>query len=98
MAGVIGRMATFKQNPVKGKPLATPRTKPWTPPSSFNAYAAGSKNYGAGGDAATVGPVDPSGYISRDARVKAQRNALQAHIQSQLGGQTASANYLRKAR
>lgn len=62
----------------------------------FNPYAAGAKKYGRlGGDAATTGPVDKSGYLARDSRKRAQRNALQAAMRQNIGGARASANSLR---
>jgi hypothetical protein len=42
----------------------------------FNAYSAGSKNYGMGRGAPTMGPVDPIGYKERDAKERMRRNAM----------------------
>lgn len=44
----------------------------------FTPYSAGVKRYGAAGStAATIGPVDPAGYLDRDAQKKVQMAALQ---------------------
>jgi hypothetical protein len=45
-------------------------------PDSFNSYAAGNKIYGTGRSNPTMGPVDPTGYLERDAAVRLKRNAL----------------------
>jgi hypothetical protein len=44
--------------------------------NSYNSYAAGNKIYGSGRSNPTMGPVDPTGYLERDAAVKLKRNAL----------------------
>lgn len=43
----------------------------------FNPYASGRKHYGGGRSAPNVGPVrDKSGYVERDIKLKARRDAL----------------------
>ena len=42
----------------------------------FAKLAAGTKHYGGGRSAPTVGPVDRKGYIERDAAIRARRNAI----------------------
>lgn len=49
----------------------------------FSPYAAGSKHYGGGRTNPTSGPVDPLGYVQRDAAIKARRNAILRKLQSQ---------------
>lgn len=53
----------------------------------FNALSAGSKHYGPGRNNPTMGPVDRTGYIDRDAALKARRNAILRRLQSQQSGQ-----------
>ncbi len=53
----------------------------------YNPFASGIKHYGGGRNAPTIGPVDRSGYIDRDAALKARRNALLRRIQSAPNGQ-----------
>lgn len=60
---------------------------------SYNPYAVGRKQYGQGATfAPTMGQVDPTGYVDRDARVKAQRNALLAWMKDRNQGNYASPN------
>lgn len=44
--------------------------------TGFNPYAAGQKVYGGGRLFPTIGPVDKSGYRTRDRAARARRNAL----------------------
>lgn len=53
----------------------------------YSRYAAGRKMYGGGRDAPNMGPVDPSGYVNRDAAIKARRNAILRRLQSLPQGQ-----------
>lgn len=56
----------------------------------YSKYAAGNKRYGAGRNNPTMGPVDRTGYIDRDAALKARRNAILRRL---AGGQ--SGQYMR---
>jgi hypothetical protein len=47
----------------------------------FNAYAAGNKQYGSGRSNPTMGPVDRTGYIDRQAALAARRNAILRRLQ-----------------
>lgn len=51
----------------------------------FNAAAAGIKHYGGGRNNPTMGPVDRTGYIERDAALRARRNAILRRLQGQSG-------------
>lgn len=53
----------------------------------LNAYSAGATHYGGGRNAPTVGPVDRSGYIDRDAAIKARRDALLRRLKAAPTGQ-----------
>lgn len=55
--------------------------------AGFNALSAGAKHYGSGRNNPTMGPVDRTGYINRDAALKARRNAILRRLQSQQTGQ-----------
>lgn len=56
-------------------------------PDAYNPYVAGAKQYGQSGlHAPTVGPVDKSGYMERDAVANAQRNALLQRMKAQQSG------------
>lgn len=60
---------------------------------SFNQYAAGRKRYGGGTSfAATSGPVDPTGYVDREARNKARVNAYKLALRDRKNGAYGSAN------
>lgn len=64
-------------------------------PDGFNPYAAGAKVYGYGSNAATKGPVDPTGYKQRDMIVQVKKNALQARMRATMNGNYMSPGYLR---
>lgn len=53
----------------------------------FNSLAAGNKQYGMGRSNPTMGPVDPTGYIDRDAALKARRTAILRRLISSQPGQ-----------
>lgn len=60
----------------------------------FNPYSAGNKIYGSGSSAPTTGQVDPSGYRSRDANVKARNDAIKKRLMAQVGQRFMSSQYL----
>lgn len=53
----------------------------------FSAYAAGNKQYGGGRSNPTSGPVDPLGYVNRDAAIRARRDAILRRLSSSQTGQ-----------
>lgn len=60
-----------------------------------NPYAAGNKYYGAGRSAPNVGPVaDKQGYVERDAKARAKRNAMLRRLKAGQRGNYASSAYL----
>jgi hypothetical protein len=62
---------------------------------SQNPYAAGTKRYGPlGRDYPTSGPVDKSGYRTRDAGAQNKRNAMLRKLKAQQKGKYASSDYL----
>lgn len=64
--------------------------------SRQNAYAAGDKIYGSGRSNPTMGPVgDRLGYVERDAKAKARRNAILRRLKANQSGKYASADSLR---
>jgi hypothetical protein len=63
--------------------------------SSTNKYAAGAKRYGPNGSSApTTGPVDPTGYKTRDAGARSTRNAMLRRLQARMRGAYASEDAL----
>jgi hypothetical protein len=63
----------------------------------FNSYAAGVKRYGPNASsAATSGPVDPSGYIDREARNRLKKQVYLKWIQDNTKGAYGSANAMRR--
>jgi hypothetical protein len=61
---------------------------------AMNRYAAGNKRYGVSGrDAPNIGPSDPTGYVERDAKAQASRNAVLKRLKAQQRGKFASADY-----
>lgn len=63
-------------------------------PDSYNSYSAGNKIYSLGRSNPTMGPVDKTGYIERDAATKAKRNALLRRLQAGNSGHFMSAAWL----
>jgi hypothetical protein len=63
-------------------------------PDSFNAYAAGNKVYGSGRSNPTMGPVDPTGYLERDAAVRLKRNAMLRRLKAGQAGKYMSSDWL----
>lgn len=63
-------------------------------PDSYNAYAAGNKVYGSGRSNPTMGPVDPTGYLERDAAVRMKRNAMLRRMKAGSQGKYMSADWL----
>ena len=62
----------------------------------FRAYAAGAKRYGAGQTMQpTMGPVDPTGYIERDLKVKARKKAMMNAMRTAQGGAMANPSVMR---
>lgn len=61
----------------------------------FNPYAAGRKIYGAVGSSPNLGPVDKTGYASRDKRLAARRNAVLQRMQGMNAGAYSSPDVLR---
>lgn len=53
----------------------------------FNKLSAGDKQYGLGRSNPTMGPVDKTGYINRDATLKARRNAILRQLISSKPGE-----------
>ena len=58
--------------------------------AGFNSFAAGNKQYGAG--APNVGVSRKQGYVERDNRASARRNAVLRRMQSRNRGAFGSAN------
>lgn len=52
----------------------------------FEKYTAGNKHYGGGRLNPTMGPVDRTGYIERDAALKARRNAIYRQLKAKPTG------------
>lgn len=64
---------------------------------SFNPYAAGNKQYGMNASSApTSGPVDPTGYIEREANNRLKRQVYLRWMQDNANGATGSANAMRR--
>jgi hypothetical protein len=61
----------------------------------FNPYAAGAKIYNAMSSNPTSGPVDKTGYASRDRKLRARRNAILAKMKASNAGAFASSDYQR---
>ncbi len=61
----------------------------------FNPYAAGNKMYANMSGAPTRGPVDKSGYASRDRRIAAKKAAVLAKMKANNAGAYADPNALR---
>jgi hypothetical protein len=59
-------------------------------------YLVGSKVYGSGRSNPTMGPVDKLGYIERDAKLKARRNAMLRQMKANSAKNYMSADSLRK--
>lgn len=53
----------------------------------YNSFASGDKQYGFGRSNPTSGPVDRTGYIERDAALKARRNAILRRLTASQPGQ-----------
>jgi len=58
--------------------------------TSINPYAVGDKIYGGGRSFPTMGPVDKMGYIERDNKAEARRNAVLRRMQALNAGKFAS--------
>jgi hypothetical protein len=63
-------------------------------PDSYNSYAAGNKIYGSGRSNPTMGPVDPTGYLERDAVTRLKRNALLRRMKAEAKGNYMSSAWL----
>jgi hypothetical protein len=61
----------------------------------FNPYAAGAKTYGMISSSPTIGPVDKTGYMDRDRRRKARKQAVLAAMKAKNAGAFANPNALR---
>lgn len=61
----------------------------------FNPYAAGAKTYSAVSSSPTMGPVDKTGYMERDRRRKARKQAVLAAMKAKAKGAYADPNALR---
>lgn len=48
----------------------------------FLPYAAGNKIYGGGRSAPNIGPVDPTGYMERDSKYQARREAMERRLKA----------------
>lgn len=48
----------------------------------FNPYAAGRKQYGAGRDFPTIGPVNKMGYRERDLQASARKRAVMRRMKA----------------
>lgn len=59
-------------------------------------YAVGNKVYGGGRSFPTMGPVDRTGYVERDAKAKARRDAIERRLKSRSNKDFASSDSLRK--
>lgn len=64
-------------------------------PVNYSPYLVGNRVYGGGSYAPNIGPVDPSGYRTRDLMAKARRNAMLRKLKAQVSGDYMSADYLR---
>lgn len=64
--------------------------------SGINPYAIGGKIYGGGRSFPTMGPVDKLGYVERDAKAKARRNAIVRRMKARSQGNFASPDASRK--
>ncbi len=63
---------------------------------SFNPYAAGNKRYaGNGGSAPTMGPVNPEGYIEREARNNQKKQMMVQWLKDNRTGAYGTANAMR---
>lgn len=62
---------------------------------SFNPYAAGNKQY-SNGSAPTSGPVDPTGYIEREANNRLKRNVMLQWMKDNAVGAHGTANAMRR--
>jgi hypothetical protein len=58
----------------------------------FLPYAAGDKIYGGGRDAPNLGPVDPTGHVTRDLKYQARRTAMLRRLQAKQQGNYMSAD------
>ena len=58
----------------------------------FNPYAAGAKIYNGISASPTSGPVDKSGYATRDRKIQAKKNAVLAKIKAMNAGAYGNAN------
>lgn len=62
--------------------------------TGLNKYAAGAKRYGPNASSApNVGPSNPAGYMDRDLKAKALREAMLRRMQAGQKGQYASPAY-----
>ena len=59
-------------------------------------YLVGNKVYGSGRSFPTMGPVDKLGYMERDAKATARRNALLRQMKANEKGKYMSADSLRR--
>lgn len=64
------------------------------PNYNFNPYGAGTKVYGFGRSNPTMGPVDRTGYVERDAEVRARRNAMLRKLKAGNAGKFMSGAWL----
>lgn len=64
--------------------------------SQMMPYLVGNKVYGGGRSFPTMGPVDKLGYVERDAKMAARRNALLRQMKSNAKGDYMSADSLRE--
>jgi hypothetical protein len=62
----------------------------------FNPYAAGDKVYGGGRSAPNIGPVDPTGYRTRDLKYAARREAMERRLKAMKNRNFMSADYQRE--
>lgn len=58
-------------------------------------YLVGNKVYGGGRSFPTMGPVDKLGYLERDSRMQARRNALLRQMKANAKGNYMDADSLR---
>lgn len=70
-----------------------------TKPDAYNPYAAGSKLYGPEGrgfpTSGPIGPAGMAGYKKRDAKVQAQKQAINQRIKAAQSGQYMTPDYLK---
>lgn len=64
--------------------------------TGINPYSVGNKVYGGGRSMPTIGPVDKTGYVERDAKAAARRDAILRRLKSNNAGKYASADSMRK--